>query len=90
MKYFVYMLKSTSTGRHYYGQTNNLDYRLNEHNAGQSPHTKGKGPWNLIGYVECEDYRPESYPHPQSKFINTPLIPALNAHESVPSQEGIY
>ena len=54
MKFFVYMLKSNSTGRHYYGHNNNLKYRLNEHNTGLSPHTRGKGPWNLIGYMEFE------------------------------------
>ena len=53
MNYFVYMLKSISTGRHYYGHTNDLKYRLNEHSTGQSPHTKGKGPWKLIGYLKC-------------------------------------
>jgi predicted GIY-YIG superfamily endonuclease len=48
--YFTYMIKSVSTLMHYYGHTRDLEEWLHEHNSGQSPFTKGKGPWDLIGY----------------------------------------
>jgi putative endonuclease len=48
--YYTYMIKSVSTARHYYGHTRELEERLHEHNSDQSPYTKGKGPWELVGY----------------------------------------
>jgi len=53
--YFVYILKSKSTGRLYIGQTNNLDRRLNDHNSGKSIYTHNKGPWELLGKFSCID-----------------------------------
>ena len=51
--YFVYVLKSQSSGKFYTGQTNNLENRIYAHNNGMSPYTKGKGPWELIYFEEC-------------------------------------
>ena len=48
--YYAYMIKSLSTSLHYYGHTQDLEERMHEHNSGQSPYTKGKGPWRLVGY----------------------------------------
>jgi putative endonuclease len=48
----VYILKSQSTGRHYCGQTDDLDHRIRQHN--DSEHTlsyttkRHPGPWVLI------------------------------------------
>jgi putative endonuclease len=44
------MIKSVNAGKHYYGHTHDLDERMYEHNSGQSPFTRGKGPWKLVGY----------------------------------------
>jgi putative endonuclease len=46
--YYTYILISKTSGRLYIGQTNNIEDRLHRHNSGQSPATKGKGPWDLL------------------------------------------
>ena len=48
--YYVYILKSSKSDILYYGYTEDLKRRINEHNAGQSKFTKGHTPWNLIWY----------------------------------------
>jgi putative endonuclease len=48
MSYFVYVLKSESTGTSYIGHTSNLEKRLTEHNNGKSLSTRSKKPWKLI------------------------------------------
>ena len=59
MPFWVYILKSQTTGRFYCGQTSRLEQRLNEHNDtsyNASKTTKRfKGPWNLIWKIECQD-----------------------------------
>ncbi len=52
--FYAYMLKSDSTNRHYYGHTSDLQQRIKSHNSTQNRYTKGKGPWKLVGYKECE------------------------------------
>lgn len=54
MSYFAYMIKSTSTNRHYYGHSSDLDERLKSHNSTQNKYTRGKGPWILKGFVKCD------------------------------------
>jgi putative endonuclease len=54
MPYFVYILKSLSSGRSYVGNTNNLQNRLLRHNNNESKATKGKGPWKLVYQEEFE------------------------------------
>jgi putative endonuclease len=49
--YYIYMLRSVATGRHYYGYTNDLEDRLYRHQNNGSPSTKNRGPWVLIGYL---------------------------------------
>jgi putative endonuclease len=48
MPFFVYVLKSLSSGKSYVGSTNNLQDRLLRHNNNESKATKGKGPWKLV------------------------------------------
>jgi putative endonuclease len=48
MPYFIYVLKSESTGSSYVGHTSNLEKRLIEHNNGKSLSTRGKRPWRLV------------------------------------------
>jgi putative endonuclease len=45
---FVYVLRSSATGRLYTGATTDLDRRLSQHNAGLSRSTKNRGPWVLV------------------------------------------
>ncbi len=44
----VYILQNSETGKHYIGNTNDFDRRIEEHNRGQTKSTKRKGIWNLI------------------------------------------
>ena len=46
--YFVYILKSTNTGRYYVGHTDDLERRLTEHNAGYVKSTKAGTPWERL------------------------------------------
>ena len=52
MRYFVYILRSESTGKTYVGQTSDLEKRLVKHNDPAcrfALHTKrNKGPWKII------------------------------------------
>lgn len=53
---YVYMLQSEPfPDRHYVGCTGNLKRRFDEHNGGQSPHTRKFIPWKLLGYVAFAD-----------------------------------
>ncbi|MBI4334555.1 MAG: GIY-YIG nuclease family protein [Chloroflexi bacterium] len=45
-------MQSEPTGRYCIGSTDDAAARLAEHNAGQSPSTKGYRPWKLV-YAEC-------------------------------------
>ena len=51
MKVTVYILQYPD-GRFYIGQTNNLSDRLERHNQGRVPYTKGKGSWILVHQEE--------------------------------------
>ena len=58
MPFFVYILRSESTGRYYCGQTNDLNRRIREHNDAACQNTKTTkrfaGPWILIWSGEFE------------------------------------
>ena len=46
--YFVYILKSENSDRHYIGCTNNLIKRLSEHNSCKTRSTKAFVPWKIV------------------------------------------
>jgi len=52
MKFFVYILRSQTTGRYYVGQTKNLHERVAYHNANYSKSLKNRGPWTLVHFEE--------------------------------------
>ena len=55
MKY-VYILRSVSwPEKTYVGVTGNLRRRLQQHNTGQSEHTKGFIPWKVETYLAFSD-----------------------------------
>ena len=58
-KYWVYVIRSRSTGRIYIGQTENLERRLSQHNDPQntlSLYTKRfKGPWDVVYTEQYKD-----------------------------------
>jgi len=48
--YYTYILKSSKSGKFYYGFTHNVEARLTEHNKGLSAATKPYIPWTLVWY----------------------------------------
>ncbi len=59
IKYFVYILESLKDSRFYIGQTNNLQNRLERHNAGYVKATTHRRPLRLI-YQEIFNSRSEA------------------------------
>jgi predicted GIY-YIG superfamily endonuclease len=52
----VYLLQSLSApSERYIGRTSDLRRRLDEHNAGKSPHTSKFKPWRVETYVAFSD-----------------------------------
>ena len=51
--YAVYVLQSALDGRHYVGQTEDLERRLLEHQTGLAKYTRNRGPWSLIYQEQC-------------------------------------
>ncbi len=68
MPYFMYILKSESTGSSYVGHTSNLDKRVMEHNSGKSLSTKNKRPWRL---VYNEEYATRSEAASREKYFKS-------------------
>ncbi len=52
---FVYLLRSASTGRPYFGLTSNMTTRLAAHNAGQNRSTAPFRPWVLATLIEFNE-----------------------------------
>jgi putative endonuclease len=57
MKYFVYVLRSVPTGRHYIGVTADPERRLAEHNTKSKRWTSAFKPWELVLTEEYKDCR---------------------------------
>lgn len=54
---YVYILQSISnSNRHYSGITEDLEARLQKHNAGEVSHTKKHTPWTIKNYIAFEDH----------------------------------
>ena len=68
MSYHVYILRSIKSGKPYVGQTSNLEQRLSTHNNGQSPYTRGRGPWEL---VYSEEFETRSEAMKRERFLKT-------------------
>lgn len=52
--YYVYILKSSKSGKLYYGYTSDLKRRLVQHQQGKSIYTKGHLPIKLVFYAAFE------------------------------------
>ena len=52
--FYVYLIRSTIDNSLYIGQSENIEERLNRHNAGFVASTKNKGPWALVGFEEYQ------------------------------------
>jgi putative endonuclease len=55
--FYVYILQSQTTERFYIGSAENPEIRLGEHNRGQTPSTRNRGPWEM---VHTEEYPTQS------------------------------
>ncbi|MBM3256930.1 MAG: GIY-YIG nuclease family protein [Candidatus Liptonbacteria bacterium] len=51
----VYILKSLKDGSYYTGCTENVQKRLIEHNAGSSPYSSTKAPFELVWHCAFQD-----------------------------------
>ena len=55
---FVYLLQSlTFPNQRYIGMTEDVEARLQTHNAGGSPHTAKYRPWTIATYICFQDDR---------------------------------
>ncbi len=51
--YYIYVIQSNKDKKFYTGFTGDLQNRLQDHNAGRVPSTKGRSPFELIYYEAC-------------------------------------
>ena len=65
---YVYVLRSTQDRQFYVGLTRNLPERLQAHNSGQVPSTKGRMPLELIYWEGCLN---ESDAAQREKYLKT-------------------
>jgi len=66
--YKTYILKSISHNTYYYGSTEDINKRLDEHNRGKVRYTKGRRPW-VLHYFEEFDTRIEA--RKRERFFKT-------------------
>ena len=52
MPFYTYILQSELKSKYYTGQTQDIDKRLERHNAGKVKSTKNGIPWKLVTYFE--------------------------------------
>jgi len=66
--YKTYVLKSVSHNSRYVGSCEDLEKRINEHNAGKCRYTSGRKPWKLIYFGE---YNTRSEAMKREKFLKS-------------------
>jgi putative endonuclease len=59
MAYFTYILQSNKTSKYYVGSCENVQVRLERHNAGATPSTKAGRPWTVV-YFETFETKSEA------------------------------
>ena len=57
--FFIYVLRSQTTGRYYVGSTSNVARRLAQHNDGINKSTRPARPWRVV-YTESFDSLPDA------------------------------
>ena len=57
--YYVYVLESRRNGRYYTGSAQDVEDRLNQHNAGTTKSTRNLPPWSIC-HIEMFSTRPEA------------------------------
>ena len=66
--FHVYILRSEKTGRRYVGSCEDLEDRLQRHNAGESKATKHGVPWRLL---LSEQFRSRAEANKKERFCKT-------------------
>ena len=66
--YYVYVIRSERTGRHYKGHCKDLATRLEQHNAGKTKSTRAARPWVLVYH---ETFQTRSDAVAREKFLKT-------------------
>ncbi len=75
--FYVYIIRSITSGIFYKGFTTQPEIRLREHNEGQSNFTRGKGPWELVYLEEFTTKREALIRERQIKKYNTNYLSIL-------------
>ena len=52
MAFYTYILFSEKTNKYYIGSTQDIDKRIEKHNAGATISTKSGRPWKVVYYEE--------------------------------------
>ncbi len=55
MKWYLYIIYSSTIDKYYVGYTNNLELRIERHNYGWGKFTKRGIPWKLVYFEEFEN-----------------------------------
>ena len=55
MKWYLYLLRSIPTGKHYIGISADVETRLREHNTKSGRWTSAYKPWEVLGTEEFPD-----------------------------------
>ncbi len=66
--FYVYILKSISTGKRYVGCTSDLEQRLAKHNSGATPSTRSGRPWEII---HVEEFPSKAEALAREKFLKS-------------------
>ncbi len=53
--FYIYILKSETTGKYYIGYTSNLIQRISSHNHGKNTSTRYGIPWKIVYSEELKD-----------------------------------
>ena len=77
--FYVYVLKSLRDGKHYVGQTSDLKKRIRQHLAGMVKSTRGRRPFEVLGYevyktrsqARWVEYSIKQHSDKKRKFIDT-------------------
>jgi len=70
----VYILYSKKINRYYVGITSNLEWRIQQHNRGLSPFTRGKGPWELAYSEEFQSRKAAQTKEKEIKSWKSPKL----------------
>ena len=78
--FYVYIIKSISSGIFYKGFSLNPLKRLEQHNLGESRYTAGKGPWELVYFEKFDNKRDALIREKQIKKYNHNYLNKLIAN----------